>query len=439
VSFYGQQYTSAWIDTNGVLSFVQPTGGSAYNHGAIPSAAATGKANAAVYPMWSDFNVDASASIRTAVTGTAPNRQFVVEWRNVQFFDNTAARVSFETVIAENNSDVAVAWNNIDAVAIEQGGTSTVGIENAAGTVALQYSLNQPNLRSGNGVLFHPPTAPPPPTGSTLTGRVTVSGSGANLAGARIVLSPGGATATTAADGTYRVDGLTAGAYTVTATAPGGQSGSGTATVTAGGGTLNLSIALTDSFGYTATPGARTFVRADQTVLTLTGDDNYQQVALPFPVKFYGTTYTSVWVDTNGVATFVQPAGSAWNHTAIPSAAAGGKANGAVYPFWEDLNVDASSSVRTALVGSAPNRQFVIEWRNVQFFESAGTRASFEIVFSENGDIAVAWADVDGTTFEQGGSATVGIENQAGTVALQYSLNQPVLRNGNGVLFHPPA
>ncbi|WP_345119898.1 PQQ-dependent sugar dehydrogenase [Dactylosporangium darangshiense] len=437
VTFYGQQYTSAWADTNGVLSFVQP-GGSAWNHGAIPSAAASGKANGAVYPMWSDLNVDASASVRTAVTGTAPNRQFIVEWRNVQFFDNASARVSFETVLSEN-SDIAVAWNNIDALAIEQGANSTVGIENAAGTVALQYSLNQPNLRSGNGVLFHPPTAPPPPTGNSLTGTVTVTGSGANLAGARIALTPGGATATTAADGTYRIDGLTAGTYTVAATAPGGQTASGSATIGTTGATLNLSIALTDSFGYTATPGARTFVRADQTVLTLTGDDNYQQVTLPFPVKFYGTTYTSVWVDTNGVASFVQPSGSSWNHTAIPSAAASGKANGAVYPFWEDLNVDASASVRTALTGTAPNRQFVIEWRNVQFFEAASARASFEIVFSENGDIAVAWADIDGTTFEQGGAATVGIENQAGTVALQYSLNQPVLRNGNGVLFHPPA
>ncbi|HTJ35982.1 MAG TPA: carboxypeptidase-like regulatory domain-containing protein, partial [Dactylosporangium sp.] len=435
VTFYGQQYTSAWADTNGVLSFVQP-GGSAWSHSAIPSVGAGGKANGAVYPMWSDLNVDASASVRTAVTGTAPNRQFIVEWRNVRFFDNASARVSFETVLSENN-DIAVAWKNLDALAVEQGADSTVGIENAAGTVALQYSLNQPNLRSGNGVLFRPPSAPSP--ANSLTGKVTVTGSGANLTGARIALAPGGATATTAADGTYRIDGLRAGTYTVAATAPSGQTAGGSATIGASGATLNLSIALTDSFGYTATPGARTFVRADQTVLPLTGDDNYRQVTLPFPVKFYGTTYTSVWVDTNGVASFVQPSGSSWNHTAIPSAAASGKANGAVYPFWADLNVDASASVRTAVIGTAPNRQFVIEWRNVQFFESARTRASFEIVFSENGDIAVAWADIDGTTFEPGGAATVGIENQAGTVALQYSLNQPVLRNGNGVLFHPPA
>ncbi|MGI5244863.1 PQQ-dependent sugar dehydrogenase [Dactylosporangium sp. CA-139066] len=438
VTFYGTTYSNAWVDTNGAMSFVQPSG-SAWNHSAIPSAAASGKVNAAVYPMWSDFLVDASASVRTAVTGTAPNRQFVIEWRNNRFYDNANARVSFETVLYENN-DIAVAWNNIDQVAMEQGSTSTVGIENQAGTVAVQYSLNQPNLRTGNGVLFHPPASAPPPTGGTVTGSVSVNGGSAKLPGTRIALSPGGATATTGADGTYTVAGLAAGTYTVTATAPGGQTTSGSATVAASGTTtLNLSIALTDSFGYTATPGARTFIRADQTVLTLNGDDATQQITLPFPVKFYGTSYTSCWADTNGVLTFVSPGGSAWNHGAIPSAAAGGKANAAIYPLWDDLLIDSSASVRTSLTGTAPNRQFVVEWRNVRFYDNASARMSFEIVFTENGDFAVNWTDIDGTTFEQGGSATVGIENQAGTVALQYSLNQPSLRSGNGVLFHPPA
>ncbi len=58
-------------------------------------------------------------------------------------------------------------------------------------------------------------------------------------------------------------------------------------------------------------------------------------------------------------------------------------------------------------------------------------------MISENGDITVAWKDIGTSPTEQGGSATVGIENAAGTVAVQYSLNQPVLRSGNGVRFQP--
>jgi hypothetical protein len=36
----------------------------------------------------------------------------------------------------------------------------------------------------------------------------------------------------------------------------------------------------------------------------------------------------------------------------------------------------------------------------------------------------------------QGGEATVGIENAAGTIALQYSCNTAVLRGGDGITFH---
>jgi glucose/arabinose dehydrogenase len=441
VSLYGQAYTTGWVDTNGVISFMAPNG-SSWNHGAIPSAPAANKPNAAVYPFWDDLDVDASASVRTAVSGTAPNRQFVVEWRNVKFFANSAARVSFEAVFSEN-ADIAVAWKDIDATTIEQGGSATVGIENEAGTVALQYSLNQPVLRTGNGVLFHPPSAPPPPppppAGASITGTVTDLATGAPLFGSRVALSPGGATTTAASDGSYRFDGLAAGSYTATATAPGGQTASATATVDSSAVTVNLRPNLRDPFGYTCAPGPRTWIPADQAVLSLTGDDNVLQITMPFGVRLYGQAYTTGWVDTNGVISFVAPNGSSWNHGAIPSAPAANKPNAAVYPFWDDLDVDASASVRTAVSGTAPNRQFVVEWRNVKFFANSAARVSFEVVFSENGDIAVAWKDIDSASIERGGSATVGIENAAGTVALQYSLNQPVLRTGNGALFHPPA
>jgi hypothetical protein len=433
VRLYGQTYTTGWVDTNGVISFVAPNGPS-WNHGAIPSAPAANKPNAAVYPFWDDLIVDSSASVRTALSGTAPNRQFVVEWRNVRFFADPA-RVSFEVVFAENG-DIAVAWKDIDATTIEQGGSATVGIENAAGTVALQYSLNNPILRTGNGVLFHPP-APGPGLG-TVAGTVTDAATGAPIFGATVALSPGGLTATSAADGTYQIGGVAAGTYTVTATAPGGQAASASVTVGSGTSTVNLAPTLRDSFGYTLAAGARTWLPADQTVLSLTGDDAFQQISMPFGVRLYGQTYTTGWVDTNGVISFVAPNGSSWNHGAIPSAPAANKPNAAVYPFWTDLVVDSSASVRTAVVGTAPNRQFVVEWRNVRFFDDPA-RVSFEVVFSENGDIAVAWKDIDATTVEQGGSATVGIENAAGTVALQYSLNKPVIRTGNGVLFRPPA
>jgi hypothetical protein len=108
-------------------------------------------------------------------------------------------------------------------------------------------------------------------------------------------------------------------------------------------------------------------------VLSLTGDDAVQQISLPFPIKFYGQTYSTAWVDTNGVVSMVNPNGYKWDNTTLPNPAL---ANAAVYAFHDDLVVDGAASVRTTTLGSSPNRQYVIEWRNVRTSTAGPTGAS---------------------------------------------------------------
>ena len=442
--FYGTTYRSAWIDTNGRLSFANQ-GVSTTLHGAISSRATP---NASVYAYWTDLVVDGSASVRTAVIGSAPNRQFVVEWRNAYQYGFTHRRINAEAILFENG-DIVTNYSGIDNGA-EAGASSTVGIENATGTVGIQYSNNTSALQNSMGVLFKAPGggagalsvagAPTGATTATVTGTVTNQGSGEPAAGATVTLTPSGATETTAADGTYTFTGVSAGSYTVSAAiGPGGPCDGGTASApaTVSSGTSTVNLALTrgaDAFGYTCAAGPRTFIDAD-TPLTLTGDDAIVQLTTPFPVKLYGTSYTSVWVDTNGKASFGNPGAADADHTTLPTAQA---PNATVYPFWSDLVVDGQSSVRTATTGAAPNRAYVIEWRNVHLYGNTSRRLTFEAVFYENGDIAFAYNDLD-NAFERGSNATVGIENASGTVAFQYANNQPVLVSGNGVRFHPPA
>jgi glucose/arabinose dehydrogenase len=156
VSLYGQTYTSAWVDSNGKLSFVDP-GGSVPANTALPTTAAP---NASLYAFWDDLVVDASASVRTTVVGASPNRQFVVEWRNVYLRGNSSRRISVEAVLYENGN-MATNYKNIGNAA-ERGKSATVGLENAAGTVALQYSFNSVALNNGVAVLFRAPGAPAP-------------------------------------------------------------------------------------------------------------------------------------------------------------------------------------------------------------------------------------------------------------------------------------
>jgi hypothetical protein len=433
VSLYGRSYPTGWVDTNGVVTFEEPDGSSWHTSG-IPSAAAANTPNTAVYPFWSDWIVDSEASVLTGTAGAAPDRQFVIEWRNVRLWQDADRRASFQVVFSENGQ-IALSWDELDGTFLERGGGAVVGIENADGTEALAYSQFTPVLASGEGVRFTP-AVPPAGTGD-LAGTVTCAGSPAG--GVHVAVA--GQSVVTGPDGTWQLAGVAVGTYSAIATAAGGTcAGSTPVPVTVVGAAVTTAdIALAASgTGYLASAGPRPFVPLSS-VLGLSGDDTYTSVSLPFPVSLYGQSSSTVWVDTNGVVTLVEPDGSSWNASPIPSAAEPDTPDAAVYPFWSDLVVDSPASVLTGVVGSAPNRQFVVEWRNVRLWADPDRRMSFQVVFFETGAIAVAWDDLDGTFLERGGGAVVGIENADGTEAVAFSQFHPVLTSGQGVLFTPPS
>jgi len=432
ITLYGQSYGSAWVDVNGALSFLDPQLSRGVNT-PVPDPAAP---NASVYPFWDDLVVRADSSVRTAVLGTAPNRQFVVEWRNIGLYGSSSARVRFEAVFAEGGG-IVFNYADLNTSGRERGDSATVGIENAAGTIALPYSVNQPVLANGTAVVFAPPGGTPPPTTGTVSGVVTNGATGSPVPGATVSLSPGGASATTAGNGSYSLTEVAPGTYTVSGSAPGGLTGSAPVTVTAGGQhTVNLALAAPPppAGGYTTSTEPRPFLPADGTVLPLAGDDSVTQVALPFAVPLYGGSYTSAWVSSNGFVSFADPGGPQAVNAAVPDPAA---PNAAVYPFWDDLVIRADSTVRTAVIGAAPNRQFVVEWRNIGMYGSSSARVRFEAVFSENGEIAFNYADLSTSGRERGDSATVGVENPAGTAAVQHSYLQATLVNGTAIVFRP--
>lgn len=187
-----------------------------------------------------------------------------------------------------------------------------------------------------------------------------------------------------------------------------------------------------DAFGYRCRVESTAFVNGSS-ALALSGDDAVAAVALPFPFTFYGTSYSTAFVTTNGFLSFAGSS-TAWSNTTIPTTTT---PNAAIYPYWDDLFVDASAGIYTATLGSAPNRQFVIEWRNVRYFGDSGRRVGFEVILNESGDVQTMYRDIaSGDGLEMGNSATVGIENAAGTVALQHSANEAVLSTGLAVRYY---
>ncbi|MEV4808368.1 carboxypeptidase regulatory-like domain-containing protein [Micromonospora avicenniae] len=438
VKLYGESYTSAWISANGLISFKDPAyfGWIGSVPGTLPSPAAEGSPNATVYVHWDDWVVDSQAEIATRISGAAPNRQWVVEWRNVHLYGDTGTRATFEVIFNEGG-DITLAYADIDpAKPVERGNEATVGIENADGSIAFQYLHRESWLASGQGVTFKPN----PPGQGGVAGTVTCQGT--PVAGATITAAD--KTATTAADGTYRIDALPAGSWAVISTVGSGACvGSDVRQVVVG---TNSQEVADFAYGATAAGGGYRLVEqavpytpADTSVLSLTGDDAYGSVALPFPVTLYGQTYNTGWVDINGVVSFVDPGEPSPDAWPIPSVESPEEPNAALYPFWHDWVVDSSASVRTAVRGSAPNRQFVIEWRNVHSYEDPLTRGTFQAILDEAGGFSFAYTDNDGTFLERGGAATIGIENADGTAAIQYTYREPVLRPGLGLRFNPPS
>ncbi|WP_372352136.1 S8 family serine peptidase [Streptomyces sp. KL116D] len=243
---------------------------------------------------------------------------------------------------------------------------------------------------------------------------------------------------TTDAKGQYTFAKVAEGSYRLAArpTAPVLCNGNytGAATVTSADLTKDVQVPnRTDNAGSTScAPVAYSWIKGSGKV-ALTGDEDARTISLPFPVKVYGVSYTSTSVTTNGLLNFLQPRLGDYANVALPSA---GQPNGVVAPFWDDLVLDGKSSVQTATTGSKGSRSFAVVWNKAQLLDGSGARVTFEAVFSEaTGAVTFQYQAVPG----QGSGATVGIENQAGTDALQYSFNQNALTDLSAIRFTPKA
>jgi hypothetical protein len=246
--------------------------------------------------------------------------------------------------------------------------------------------------------------------------------------------------ATTGADGFYSFPSVPEGTYDATVASVGCHGGQTRELVVSGPTTLDFMLPQrTDEFGYTCELEEGAFEQAD-TVVPLTGDDAATTIDLPFPFTFYGETYNRAHLCTNGFIEFVGaattscPAGNA----AIPTTV---RPNGTVAGYWDDLFVDAQASIRADVRGSAPNRRFVIEFRNVHYFNDDTRRIDFNIVLFENGEILTQATNIADDGRERGNSATLGIENGMGTDALRFSFNEPLLEVEpavNSIRYTPP-
>lgn len=187
-----------------------------------------------------------------------------------------------------------------------------------------------------------------------------------------------------------------------------------------------------DGYGYLCSRVTSAYIEAENE-LPLSGDDEVTQVSLPFPFIFYGQYYDTAYISTNGYLNFLEP-NSSFINVSIPDPA---PPNAAIYVMWDDLVVDPASSVRTMEIETLQDGPaFVIEWRNIAFLADLNQRVDFEAILYPDGRILTQYRNIAESGLETGSSATVGIENETGTIAFEYAFGGSAISDNLAVLYN---
>lgn len=183
-------------------------------------------------------------------------------------------------------------------------------------------------------------------------------------------------------------------------------------------------------------------------VLPSSDDQWVGNINLGFFFNYYGTDYSQLAIGNNGLLFSGVGTSQYVNQpiTQTPSI------HGLIAPFWDDIVTWGSAgAIYYETQGISPNRKFVVEWYDNQHYYSSTSGITFEaILYEGTNNILFQYKDVDfgsvsGSTsqdlppYNNGGSATVGIEDPTGNIGLQYSFNQQVINPGLAILFKFPA
>ncbi|MBI5060136.1 carboxypeptidase regulatory-like domain-containing protein [candidate division KSB1 bacterium] len=151
-----------------------------------------------------------------------------------------------------------------------------------------------------------------------------------------------------------------------------------------------------------------TEINATGTNTGLTGDDqNLGPFNIGFPFTFYGNTYNSVRVCSNGWISFTDIS-AIYVNTPIPNPA---QPNNAIYGIWDDLFLPTGGAVY--YYSDIALGQFIVEWDHVPHIDGAGS-FTFQIVLNSDGGIQINYNEVDHAT-----TWTTGVENLTGTDAIE--------------------
>ncbi|HYP02427.1 MAG TPA: carboxypeptidase regulatory-like domain-containing protein [Pyrinomonadaceae bacterium] len=202
-----------------------------------------------------------------------------------------------------------------------------------------------------------------------------------------------------------------------------------------GAASFDASAQTANQYRFTSTRGASivpgtTAVTGFNCVTPRPGDDCVATIALPFAYMFYGNSYTSANVSSNGNLQFTSASADYGQFEVCQPLTQFGNA---IIPFFSDMTIGgAGEGIFTSVSGTAPNRIFNIEWRASALGKPSGS-LNFEIrLYEGQTRFDIIYGTVPGNGFD----ATTGVQrasvpagDSAGSFT-QYQCRTGGLRDG---------
>src|SRR5205823_6020660 len=190
--------------------------------------------------------------------------------------------------------------------------------------------------------------------------------------------------------------------------------------------TLENNVVAELAFIDSDQPGGPEFVWND---ISMTGthldqisdaEDDFEPIGISFDFPYFGQTYRTVYVCSNGFAS-VGAGASNYKHEQLPSPDAPGNQ---IAAFHNDLNLGDSGDVYYQDFGD----RVIIQFSNAARYAGDGT-STFQMVLNHDGTIFFYYKEMNGTVDD----ATVGIQNSTGDQGLSVAYNQQYLKNNLAV------
>ncbi|GEM_PF-1611419 len=172
--------------------------------------------------------------------------------------------------------------------------------------------------------------------------------------------------------------------------------------------------------GYSESPDYNWVEIKDMGSIAANGDDSTDVISLPFTFKYYGTDYNEISICSNGWIAMGNAGSDAYSNTSLPSSST---PNNVIALFWDDLSPTSSGSGKIYYYYDSTNHSFIVEWDSVYHYNSTIPEKGEIILYDPaynptltgDGEIVMQYAIPLGQQ-----DVTIGMENQDGTVGLQY-------------------